>query len=114
MEKKKRIVLLSTLYYASESLVSRDLQMRLEEHIKDEVVTPDLLESKCFLIFDEPEIQGYYSDERKLAAIYELQRAFNYVAKYPYVMVEKAMKMKGILRGWKISRGHRRNKENKQ
>lgn len=112
-DKKKRIVLLSTLYYACEDKVSRDLCMRLEEHIKDDVVTPNLLESKCFIIYDEPDFHGYVSDDRKLAAIYELQRAFNFVAQHPYLMVEKAMKMKNELRGWKISRSHQRRKDKK-
>ena len=114
MRKRQRIVLFSTLYWADESKVSRDLVMRLEEHIQDEVVTPDLLLDKCFLIYSEPGFKGYSDDNRKYEAVKELQRAFFFAVSHTNIMVDKAKKMKNILHGWKISRGHHRNKENKQ
>lgn len=104
--KKKRIILLSTLYFADEQKVPKDLVINLEEQIKDEVVTPDLLMSKCFFIWDniDPKM---HSDDWKYDAIEELQHALiKACTKHPRIMVEKAMKMKGIIRGWKISRGH--------
>lgn len=112
--KKKRIVLLSTLYFADEEKVPKDLVINLEEQIKDEVVTPDLLMSKCFFIWDniDPKM---HSDDWKYDAIEELQHSLiKACTKHPRIMVEKAMKMRSIIRGWKISRGHHYRKINQR
>lgn len=113
MDKRQRIVLFSTLYFADEKKVPKDLVINLEEQIKDEVVTPDLLMSKCFFIWDniDPKM---HSDDWKLDAIEELQWALVKACTYPRIMVEKAMKMKRIIRGWKISRGHHYRKINQR
>lgn len=111
MDKRQRIVLFSTLYFADEKKVPKDLVINLEEQIKDEVVTPDLLMSKCFFIWDniDPKM---HSDDFKLDAIEELQWALVKACTHPRIMVEKAKKMKRIIRGWKISRGHHYRKIN--
>jgi hypothetical protein len=113
MNKRQRIVLFSTLYFADEKKVPRDLVINLEEQIKDEIVTPDLLMSKCLFIWDniDPKM---HSDDWKFDAIEELQHALTKACTYPKIMVEKAMKMKGIIRGWKISRGHHYRKINQR
>lgn len=113
MSKKKRIVLFSTLYYADEEKVPKDLVINLEEQIQDEVVTPELLMSKCFFIWDniDPKM---HSDDWKLDAIENLQSALLKTCTHPKIMVKKAMKMQRIIRGWKISRGHQLRKVRKQ
>lgn len=113
MSKKKRIVLFSTLYYADEEKVPRDLVLNLEEQIKDEVVTPSLLVSKCFFIWDniDPKM---YSDDFKLDAIENLKLALYKACMNPRVMLITAKKMQSIIRGWKISRGHQLRKIRKQ
>jgi hypothetical protein len=113
MSKRQRIVLFSTLYFADEKKVPKDLVINLEEQIKDEVVTPDLLMSKCFFIWDniDPKM---HSDDWKLNAIEELQWALVRACTHPRIMLEKARKMKRIIRGWKISRGHHYRKINQR
>jgi hypothetical protein len=103
---KKKIVLLSTLYFADEKKVPRDLVINLEEQIHDEVVTPELLTGKCFFIWEHVDPK-MHSNDWKLDAIEELHHAFLKAVSHPNLMVRKAMQMKGIIRGWKISRGHK-------
>lgn len=113
MSKKKRIVLLSTLYWADQTKVPKDLKLNLEEQIQDEVVTPELLMSKCFFIWDniDPKM---HSDDFKLDAIESLQWALLKACTKPRVMLITARKMQNIIRGWKISRGHQLRKVRKQ
>lgn len=114
MNKRQRIILFSTLYFADEEKVPKDLVLNLEEQIKDEVVTPDLLMSKCLFIWEniDPKM---HSDDWKLDAIESLQSALiRSVSMNPKRMIEKAFKMKSIVRGWKISRGHHYRKINQR